>query len=60
MSCYYFLDLSEFEDMFIVLILPNYVGSLNETVFGETDTAMSFKEIRQRDPYGKPLLSARF
>ncbi|XP_027096574.2 mitochondrial import inner membrane translocase subunit TIM44-2-like [Coffea eugenioides] len=26
------------------------IQDLNETVFGETDTAMSFKEIRQRDP----------
>ncbi|KAL3517702.1 hypothetical protein ACH5RR_020291 [Cinchona calisaya] len=26
------------------------IQDLNETVFGETDSAMSFKEIRQRDP----------
>lgn len=46
--------------MFIVLILLTYFGSLNETVFGETDSAMSFKEIRQRDPYVKSSLCKHF
>lgn len=35
----------------ILWVLEFLYDSLNESVFGETAAAMSFKEIRRRDPY---------
>lgn len=34
--------------------------SINETVFGESTAALSFKEIRRRDPYDYSLLLLDF